>query len=108
MSKFVLIAAISGFLVYGVAHAQITPASPEYKRLAAPTGVYSVAPSYPCEIPGHPQAVCWWSDPAAQECFPNPAVSPKGYPARHLFSGSTVCWGGDERFFLVMGKVARP
>lgn len=56
-----------------------------------------------CHVAGHPQAVCWWSDPTAHECFTYPSASPKGYPARHYFAGATLCWGGDERFFSVIG-----
>lgn len=72
---------------------QLQPA----EHLAPPAG------SLPCNIPGHPSAVCFWQEPGARECFPGPIVSKTdGFPARHYFSGNTVCWGGDQRYFVVV------
>ena len=99
--KLALIAV--GLLAGSAAHAQSLPPPQPIEQPAS----HPMPPT--CHIQGHPNAVCWWSDPTAQECFLGPIISdkPAAYPARHDFAGGSVCWPGDERFFPVIGKSPR-
>jgi hypothetical protein len=98
--RFEIIAA--GLVIGGTAHAANTLPVQSVQHLP-PLTSEEIAPVVQCNIPGHPHAVCWWSDPDAKECFPGPIVTRGGgFPARHYFAGGTVCWGGDERFFSIV------
>jgi hypothetical protein len=63
-------------------------------------------PRLVCNPVGHPQAVCFWFDPTAQNCFPDVlSANPIGYPAIYSFNaGQPICWPGYQGLISVIKR----
>lgn len=94
----------AGLLFTGTAYGQdgAQPAKPPAPVVGPAVPVRSDILS--CHVAEHPQAICFWIDPAAQNCYTDALLpaNPVGFPAIHPFNGGApICWSGNRALLAI-------